>query len=141
MENGKPGTDWKKNPKMVAGITALVILLGGLIFMTTKVVPMIGEVQQEMASTPTPLPPVPDTVRADPYPDLMEGDWGLDVEEMQRRLMELGYFRDSVDGQFGPKTKEALINFQRENSLPANGVLDRKTREALYAQDAATKQK
>ena len=139
MENGKPGTDWKKNPKMIAGIAALVILLGGLIFMTTKVVSMIGEVQQEMASTPTPLPPVPDTVRADPYPDLMEGDWGLDVEEMQRRLMELGYFRDSVDGQFGPVTKNALAEFQKANGLPANGVLDKKTREVLYSQNAVMK--
>ena len=131
----------KKNPKTIAGLIVSAVLLTALLVMVVKTIPVVQEVRREISLTPTPLPPVPDTVRADPYPDLMEGDWGLDVEEMQRRLMELGYFRDSVDGQFGPKTKEALINFQRENSLPANGVLDRKTREALYAQDAATKQK
>ena len=129
----------KRNPKMIAGIAGIVIMLGGIIFLLTKIVPMAGEVRLEMSLTPTPLPPAPDSVRADPYPDLMEGDWGLDVEDMQRRLLTLGYLTDSVDAQFGPKTKQALIEFQQANGLPANGVLDKKTREALYSDSAAPK--
>ena len=129
-----------KNPKFIAGIAGLVILLGGLIFMLTQVIPMSGEVQLEMSLTPTPLPPAPDTIRADSRPEIAEGDWGLEVEDMQRRLLELGYFTDSVDGQFGPITKEAVIAFQAANHLPANGVIDQKTREVLLSQSAIPKQ-
>jgi peptidoglycan hydrolase-like protein with peptidoglycan-binding domain len=130
----------KKNPKLIAGIAGLVILLGGLIFMLTQVIPMSADVQLEMSLTPTPLPPAPDTIRADSRPEIAEGDWGLEVEDMQRRLLELGYFTDSVDGQFGPITKEAVIAFQAANHLPANGVIDQKTREVLLSQSAIPKQ-
>ncbi len=129
-----------KNPKFIAGIAGLVILLGGLIFMLTQVIPMSGEVQLEMSLTPTPLPPAPDTIRADSQPEMAEGDWGLEVEDIQRRLLELGYFTDSVDGQFGPITKEAVIAFQAANHLPANGVIDQKTREVLLSKSAIPKQ-
>ena len=129
-----------KNPKYIAGIAGLVILLGGLIFMLTQVIPMSGAVQLEMSLTPTPLPPAPDTIRADSQPEMAEGDWGLEVEDMQRRLLELGYFTDSVDGQFGPITKESVIAFQAANHLPANGVIDQKTREVLLSQSAIPKQ-
>ncbi len=129
-----------KNPKFIAGIAGLVILLGGLIFMLTQVIPMSGEVQLEMSLTPTPLPPAPDTIRADSQPEMAEGDWGLEVEDIQRRLLELGYFTDSVDGQFGPITKEAVIAFQAANHLPANGVIDQKTREVLLSKSAMPKQ-
>ncbi|MBR0514738.1 MAG: peptidoglycan-binding protein [Clostridia bacterium] len=129
-----------KNPKIIAGIAGLAILLGGLIFMLTQVIPMSADVQLEMSLTPTPLPPAPDTIRADSRPEIAEGDWGLEVEDMQRRLLELGYFTDSVDGQFGPITKEAVIAFQAANHLPANGVIDQKTREVLLSQSAIPKQ-
>ena len=129
-----------KNPKFIAGIAGLVILLGGLIFMLTQVIPMSADVQLEMSLTPTPLPPAPDTIRADSRPEIAEGDWGLEVEDMQRRLLELGYFTDSVDGQFGPITKEAVIAFQAANHLPANGVIDQKTREVLLSKSAIPKQ-
>ena len=130
----------KNNPKFIAGIAGLVILLGGLIFMLTRVIPMSSDVQREMSLTPTPLPPAPDTIRANPWPEITEGDWGLEVEDIQRRLLELGYFTDSVDGQFGPITKEAVIAFQAANHLPANGVIDQKTREVLLSQSAIPKQ-
>ena len=130
----------KKNPKIIAGIVGIVIMAGVLIFLLTQIIPLAGEVQQEMKSTPTPLPPVPDTVMADPQPELKEGDWGMDVEEMQKRLLALGYLTGSVDGQFGPMTREAVIAFQNANGLPANGVLDKKTREVLYSQEAVMKQ-
>ena len=129
-----------KNPKIIAGIAGLVILLGGLIFMLTQVIPMSADVQLEMSLTPTPLPPAPDTIRADSRPEIAEGDWGLEVEDIQRRLLELGYFTDSVDGQFGPITKEAVIAFQAANHLPANGVIDQKTREVLLSKSAIPKQ-
>ena len=125
----------KKNPKMIAGIVVLVILLGGIGIMMTRIVPMSREVALEMSLTPTPLPPVPDSIRADPYPVLAENPdvQDVEVEDLQRRLLELGYFTGTVDGYFGSVTKNAVMAFQRVNGLPENGVVDRQTREVLYS--------
>lgn len=132
----------KKNPKIIAGAAALVLLLGGFVYMLTRDIPLIGEVRREMSLTPTPLPPVPEGILADPFPDLAENSWGLDVEDVQRRLRELGYIENlaDIDGQFGPKTKSAVIAFQEANGLPASGVVDKATREALNSPGAKPKQ-
>ena len=55
-----------KNPKVIAGIIGIVVLLAGCIVLATYMIPTIKEVQREMSLTPTPLPPVPDTVREKP---------------------------------------------------------------------------
>lgn len=48
----------------------------------------------------------------------MKGD---DVKELQARLKELGYFSSPVTGVFGSQTHRAVVKFQRDNSLPADG--------------------
>lgn len=49
-----------------------------------------------------------------------------------------GYRIIDKDGDFGPKTHEAVVIFQRENGLEANGVVDEATAAALTrAADAA----
>lgn len=131
----------KNNPKMIAGMIGIAVLFGALIFMTIQIVPMAGEVREEMSLTPTPLPPAPDSVMADPSPDLKQPDWGLAVEDLQERLRALGYFHDSVDGQFGPLTENAVKAFQENNGLPVSGVVDDQTREALYSEKAISYQK
>ena len=40
-------------------------------------------------------------------------------------------FEVHVDGDFGPNTKKALMEFQRLNKLPVHGELDRATRTSL----------
>ena len=132
----------KRNPKVIAGIAGIIILLGGLIYMMTLIVPAWQEVQLEKRLTPTPLPPAPDSVRADPYPVLAENAnvYDVEVEELQRRLSELGYLSGTVDGYFGSVTRNAVAEFQRANDLPANGVVDRTTREAIYSDNAKRRQ-
>lgn len=44
------------------------------------------------------------------------------VQALQRVLNLLGYNCGEADGQFGPKTKEALIAFQNDNGLHGCGV-------------------
>jgi lytic murein transglycosylase len=41
-----------------------------------------------------------------------------DVEAMQRRLAELGLYRDRIDGKAGMKTRAALGAYQKANGLP-----------------------
>lgn len=132
-----------KNPKLIAGMVALAVLVGLSVFLVTKMVPTIGEVRREMSLTPTPLPPVPDTVRArqatdmvTPEPPLRNGSQGEKVWKLQERLQALGYYRDAVDGQFGNGTREAVIAFQQKNGLDADGLAGEETQRVLFSEEA-----
>lgn len=56
---------------------------------------------------------------------------GPEVTDVQERLQKLGYFKANVTGYFGPLTKEAIIQFQKDKGLTANGVVDSETEAAL----------
>jgi len=56
---------------------------------------------------------------------------GDDVLSLQRRLSELGFEVGRVDGVFGPRTGEALREFQRNVGLPADGTCGPGTFKAL----------
>ena len=56
---------------------------------------------------------------------------GDDVLSLQRRLTELGFEVGRVDGVFGPRTGEALREFQRNVGLPADGTCGPGTFKAL----------
>ncbi|WP_242649318.1 L,D-transpeptidase family protein [Syntrophomonas wolfei] len=62
---------------------------------------------------------------------LSRGDQGSDVKEVQRMLRTLGYYRVKPDGKFGPKTEAAVIAFQRDNQLIADGIVGPYTHHAL----------
>ena len=124
----------KKNPKLIAGIIGLVVLLAGCIVLATYMVPTIREVRREMSLTPTPLPPVPDSVRATeltsvvtPEPALHNGSKGEKVWKLQERLQQLGYYQGTLDGEFGPGTREAVLLFQKKNGLVVDGICGPKT--------------
>ncbi|HKO04046.1 MAG TPA: peptidoglycan-binding domain-containing protein [Candidatus Acidoferrales bacterium] len=65
------------------------------------------------------------------------------VQEVQRRLQVLGYEPGAADGAMGSKTTAALKKFQSDQGLPATGVADQKTLEALSVRgaEAATEPK
>ena len=138
----------QKNPKMIAGVTALavMIILGAVL--VTQMIPTIREVQREMSLTPTPRPQMPDTVWAEvinageptPEPALSNGSQGEKVEELQKRLQALGYYTGEIDGQFGPGTREAVVAFQKNNGLDADGLAGTETLGVLYSQNARSAQ-
>lgn len=50
------------------------------------------------------------------------------VLTIQRLLRRAGYLeRDEVDGEFGPKTAQAVRRFQRDNGLRVTGEMDERT--------------
>jgi L,D-transpeptidase ErfK/SrfK len=51
------------------------------------------------------------------------GDSGPDVREIQQRLQVLGYYQGDIDGVFGPITENAVIAFQKDNKLDADGIV------------------
>lgn len=64
------------------------------------------------------------TVLAAPYGSrtLTSGSFGGDVVELQRRLTSLGYDVGKPDGIFGPRTRGALVKFQRDFGLVPDGL-------------------
>ncbi len=134
----------KKNPKTIAGLIGTVLLLAALIALLTQLIPTWQEWQVERSLTPTPLPPVPANVMAvtpDPSlptsaPVLRTGSRGEEVQELQRRLQTLGYYKGEIDGQFGVGTKEAVTAFQKANGLGADGIVGEETKNLLFSAEA-----
>ena len=64
---------------------------------------------------------------------LRRGDRGLDVEKLQRQLLNVGY-NVAVDGDFGPGTEAALKAFQKQQMGPsaADGIFGEGTYMALF---------
>ena len=59
------------------------------------------------------------------------GSSGEQVTKIQQRLAEFGYDVGEVDGVFGSQTKNAVIKFQKDNGLTADGVVGTQTLAAL----------
>ena len=61
----------------------------------------------------------------------------LSVHHLQRRLVELNYVEagDDKDGYYGDKTKSAVLRFQFENKLEADGTINAKTLTLLFTGD------
>ncbi len=72
-------------------------------------------------ASPTPAPTVAYTKQ------LKRGSSGENVTLLQAKLFELGYYMDEITGTYSNETREAVIAFQKTNSLPADGVTGEKT--------------
>jgi putative cell wall-binding protein len=59
------------------------------------------------------------------------GDVGPGVRALQDRLMELGYWLGTPDGEFGSLTVQAVMAFQKYEGLPITGTADATTRDRL----------
>lgn len=101
----------------------------------------VGVVKTKIADRPWALAKRPDWYEGSPEPDkpvltrelyytnpMMHGD---DVKEVQKKLNELDYNCGMADGYFGKKTDNAVRNFQSDNGLTSDGIVGRKTAEAL----------
>lgn len=60
-----------------------------------------------------------------------QGSRGDEVTAIQMKLRESGYYSGKIDGIFGSGTKNALISFQKDNGLTADGIAGTKTLQAL----------
>ncbi len=65
------------------------------------------------------------------------GDSGSDVEALQARLKELGYYQyESVTGYFGSVTEHAVMEFQAQCGLTVDAKAGKNTRALLYSGNA-----
>lgn len=59
------------------------------------------------------------------------GSQGDIVRQIQTKLKNWGYYEGILDGDYGPRTVEAIKFFQRKNSLNVDGVAGTRTLQAL----------
>ena len=78
------------------------------------------------------------SAEAKPY-EIKLGDSGTDVESMQSRLNELGYYEGKVNGYFGVATEDSLESFQKKNKLDVDSVFNVSDRDLLYSPEARPK--
>jgi peptidoglycan hydrolase-like protein with peptidoglycan-binding domain len=63
---------------------------------------------------------------------IREGDEGLHVRRLQEVLVGIGY-EIGVDGDFGPATLAAVLGFQEDAGLTADGLFGRLSKQSLAA--------
>lgn len=59
------------------------------------------------------------------------GSRGPRVREVQSVLKQMGYYKGSVDGIYGPQTEVAVRNFQKSRGLAVDGIVGENTYKAL----------
>ncbi len=65
--------------------------------------------------------------------NLTLGSQGSSVSHLQTDLTGLGFYTNSIDGSFGPKTQGAVMNFQKSQGLKMDGIVGPITKAALNA--------
>lgn len=64
--------------------------------------------------------------------------YSYDTKTIQQKLKSWGYYKGSVDGVYGEKTREAVKAFQRKNGLTADGVVGPATAKAMGISSTST---
>ncbi len=99
-----------------------------------------GATIQVITTAPPTASPTPTVAPVTPTPtpaSLQLGFTGSEaVRSVQRRLKALGYYKGSVDGDFGPATEAAVKAFQKANGLTADGKVGKQTLAKMNAKTA-----
>ena len=128
-------------------LIVIILLAGAILWVGIAALANQQAYQREAAITPTPSI-TPRTVRitenpalptSTPTPALLQmNSVGVEVQRMQQRLQELGFYHGELDGEFGAGTRTAVEAFQRQHGLTADGKAGDATLNALYAASAQT---
>lgn len=65
------------------------------------------------------------------FASFQRGDDGQEVLAIQKRLVELSYTINNIDGDFGPETETAIKRFQADKGLEVDGIVGDETYRAL----------
>ncbi|HWR30125.1 MAG TPA: NlpC/P60 family protein [Negativicutes bacterium] len=67
------------------------------------------------------------------------GDAGPPVIQIQSGLKSAGYYGGQIDGKFSTMTRQAVITFQKDVGLKADGIVEEKTFKALTGKEIPAK--
>ena len=85
----------------------------------------------------TPAPTTAPT--ATPVTSLKLGSQGQEVRNVQKKLKELGFYKGTVDGDFGEATEKAVKAFQKQYGLTVDGKVGSATMAKLATAKATAK--
>jgi YVTN family beta-propeller protein len=71
---------------------------------------------------------------------LQKGNSSPQVTSIQKKLQAAGYFNGPVTGYYGSLTQAAVIEFQKNQGLPVNGIADSQTLQALESRSPKSPQ-
>src|SRR5262245_7608506 len=98
---------------------------------TTTTQPTTTPTTTTPAATVPANPPPPTPALILPAGILRPGATGADVKTVQRALARAGHSPGPIDGIYGPKTEQAVADFQRSAGIPADGHYGPQTKQAL----------
>lgn len=135
--------------KAMTLVLCAVLLLGlaGVAVLLPRTLQAKRTLEIESAATPTPTANISSMLLVTPEPGstpaptaylLKTGVKGDEVQRVQQRLKDLGYYDGQVDGQYGAGTAEAVRLFQEQHGLTGDGIVGEGTRAALFAATAQT---
>lgn len=139
--------EWSRGIKMLISVLVIVIWLLLLPFALGFLREIVFQPEGERAvvySENTPYPTTAPIITNFPLPTstpitlptLTKGMSGEDVATLQNRLIALRYLDGKADGQFGPKTERAVMDFQKKNGILENGIADTNTLDLLFSDTA-----
>jgi murein L,D-transpeptidase YcbB/YkuD len=82
------------------------------------------EVETSSLTPPPVKPSVPRIAEDESYNIIRVAVTG---SEVQQALKNAGLYDGKIDGKVGPRTKNAVIEFQRQHGLKADGIIGQKT--------------
>jgi uncharacterized protein (TIGR02594 family) len=135
IQNAQPGdivVFWRGSPSSWQGHVAFLVRFDG-----NKVIVRGGNQGNKVSDAPYPIDRIVAIRRADGVeaegkrPVLREGDRGAFVLDLQNQLTTLGYTLGKQDGIFGSRTLSAVVAFQADSDLTADGIVGPRTWGAL----------
>lgn len=115
------------NPDGIAGAKTLAAIATSLSGIASS-----NSGTTDSASSVNNLPKAPESrVPLNPTITLQLYSRGEDVRTLQMKLAQLGYYTGGITGVFEDKTEEAVIRFQKDRGLKANGQVKMDTWEEL----------
>jgi peptidoglycan hydrolase-like protein with peptidoglycan-binding domain len=91
-----------------------------------KPIEAVAEPAQSVAVETIPPTAAPQVAQAPAVPPAADRN-----KDIQLALAKAGFYTGAIDGKIGPKTKKAIVDFQKANGLKADGKVGPRTWAAL----------
>jgi peptidoglycan hydrolase-like protein with peptidoglycan-binding domain len=117
-----------------------LVMLAVTVFFIARIAQTRNAYDELAAQTPVPTISPPALAFRPIAPLFRVGSVGPEVIELQRRLSGLGYYAGELDGKYYEGTQAAVLAFQLQHGLTADGIAGELTLARLYAPDAQVRQ-
>jgi hypothetical protein len=131
----RPVAAWNRDRVVIAAVLTVSIVVIIVVITATALGDgdggEVAEREESPATTQVETPTVDEPAALSERGELDLNDRGRRVRALQRALNDLGYRAGQPDGVYGSQTVAAVRRFQREASLPEDGIAGQRTLQAL----------